>query len=113
MSFLQSLRRLLASPPSMEPEDLAARLQAGTAPRIIDVREPDEFRAGHIPGAQNIPLSQLPGALGRLRPTEEIVLVCRSGNRSRAAQRFLAAQGFDRAINLTGGMLRWTGPVVR
>lgn len=97
----------------MRTAELEERLRAGTLPRIIDVREPGEFSSGHIPGAENIPLSRLPGQLHRLRRDEEIVLVCRSGNRSQLAQRLLYAAGFHGARNLTGGMQAWTGPVDR
>lgn len=91
--------------------ELLQRIEGRTAPRIVDVREPGEFAAGHVPGAENIPLSRLPGEYHRLGQGEEIVLVCRSGNRSARAQQFLIRQGYTRTRNLTGGMAEWPGPV--
>jgi rhodanese-related sulfurtransferase len=94
--------------------ELVSRLQQKAAPRMIDVREVDEFAAGHIPDAENLPLSRFTSLSRTLTDKhEEIVLVCRSGNRSGMAQQFLTAQGFTRTRNLVDGMLDWTGPVVR
>jgi rhodanese-related sulfurtransferase len=74
---------------------------------LIDVREADEYRAGHAPGALHLPLSRLAhdGALG-LPESRRLVLVCRSGNRSRRAAELLAAQGVN-CVDMTGGMLNW------
>ncbi len=94
-------------------EELAARLKAGASPRMIDVREPDEFAAAHIPGAENLPLSRLAERYRTLPRDEELILVCRSGNRSGMAQQFLEAQGYRNTRNLIDGMLGWHGPVTR
>jgi rhodanese-related sulfurtransferase len=99
--------------PLIEPDELAARLQSGPAPRIIDVRELNEFVSGHIPDAVNLPLSDFQKLYARLPKQEELILVCRSGNRSGMAQRFLAGQGYSKTRNLIDGMLGWDGPVVR
>ena len=71
---------------------------------LIDVREPDEFAEGNIPGAKNIPLGTvLSGVcLDEIPKDKEIVLNCRSGRRSSQAQEFLKSKGF-KAINLEGG----------
>ena len=71
---------------------------------LVDVREPDEFAEGNIPGAVNIPLGVvLSGVkLDELPKDKEIVLNCRSGRRSATAQEFLISKGF-KAINLEGG----------
>ena len=71
---------------------------------LVDVREPDEFAEGNIPGAKNIPLGiVLSGVkLDELPKDKEIVLNCRSGRRSATAQEFLISKGF-KAINLEGG----------
>jgi rhodanese-related sulfurtransferase len=74
---------------------------------LIDVREPDEWRQGHIPGAMSIPLAQLGARLSVLPRDRDIVLICRSGNRSGVAQDLLARAGFERAINVRGGMIVW------
>ncbi|MBL1104386.1 rhodanese-like domain-containing protein [Streptomyces sp. 5-8] len=83
---------------------------------LLDVREQVEWRAGHAPGAVHAPLSRLtagaalPGA-ARARP---LVVICRSGHRSRQAAALLAARGAD-AVDVTGGMRAWAAaghPVV-
>ncbi len=75
---------------------------------LIDVREPYEHQEFNI-GGKLIPMGSVPYALEELEPQkdEEIILYCRSGNRSGMAQEFLMQQGFKRVLNLTGGMLAW------
>jgi rhodanese-related sulfurtransferase len=73
---------------------------------LLDVRELDEFVAGHAPSARHIRLSELPDRYGELARDRPVVCVCRSGGRSARAQAFLAAEGF-RATNLAGGMTAW------
>ena len=63
------------------------RQQAGAM--LVDVREQDEWATGHVPGARNVPLSRIPERLDQLRQVPDLLLVCRSGNRSGQAQRFL------------------------
>jgi rhodanese-related sulfurtransferase len=80
-------------------------VQAGA--RLVDVRTPGEFAAGHLPGAINIPLQQLDDRLAELRPKDSpVVLYCRSGNRSGSAARTLKSAGFGRVYDL-GSMSRW------
>lgn len=78
------------------------------SPFILDVRQPDEFRAGHIPGAKVIPLGELGSRQGELPRNRDILCVCRSGARSGVAARQLRDQGLN-AINLRGGMIAWQG----
>ncbi len=73
---------------------------------LLDVREDDEFKAGHIPGAEWIPLGQLSSRLNELPKDKTIVAVCRSGNRSGQATELLRQNGFD-AHNMQGGMNSW------
>lgn len=94
--------------PSLENIDLSeafAKLSAGAL--LLDVREVDEFEAGHAPEAKNIPLSEVPDHLDPLDRSRVIVCVCRSGGRSARAGEFLLEQGFQ-AFNLEGGMLNWS-----
>jgi rhodanese-related sulfurtransferase len=98
-------------PGEIEPDELERRLRRGDAPMIIDVRQPEEYAQGHIPGARLIPLDQLPQRVGELDPGAEIVAVCRSGNRSGVAAEWLRAQGFRRVLNLRGGLKAWRGPL--
>ena len=73
---------------------------------LLDVREPDEWDAGHLEGAQHIPLGALADRLGELPSDRPIVVVCRSGSRSGAAVRGLRQLGFA-AENLDGGLASW------
>lgn len=73
---------------------------------ILDVREDDEWAAGHAPGALHIPLGQLGARLGELDPRQPLAVVCRSGNRSSRAVAALTAAGLT-AHNVDGGMTAW------
>jgi rhodanese-related sulfurtransferase len=74
---------------------------------LLDVREDDEWQAGHIDGAQHIPLGQLAGRIAELPTGRSIVAVCRSGSRSAAAVRGLRQMGYA-AENLDGGVTAWS-----
>jgi len=79
--------------------------------RVLDVREQDEWDAGHIEGALHVPLGEVPVRLGELTGTDgeqALVVVCRSGGRSARAVAWLVANGVD-AVNLDGGMGAWAG----
>ncbi len=81
---------------------------------LLDVRERDEWRAGHAPQARHVVLGQLEDHLGELSPDRPIVTVCRSGRRSAMAANLLIRHGYT-ASNLTGGMNAWAAaglPVV-
>jgi rhodanese-related sulfurtransferase len=73
---------------------------------ILDVREDDEFKSGHIPGAEWIPLGQLATRMNELPKDKTIVAVCRSGNRSGQATELLRQNGFN-VHNMQGGMNSW------
>jgi molybdopterin/thiamine biosynthesis adenylyltransferase/rhodanese-related sulfurtransferase len=87
--------------------DLKRRIDSGTAPVILDVREPPEAAICRLPGSVLIPLGQLPRRLAELDPRAEIVVHCKSGGRSARAVSLLRAKGFTRASNLSGGILQW------
>ena len=74
---------------------------------LVDVREPDEWQAGHVAGARHIPMGELPSQLSSLQRDAPIYLICRSGTRSHKAATFLARAGFTRPTNVKGGMLAW------
>jgi rhodanese-related sulfurtransferase len=83
--------------------------------QVLDVRDAYEWSAGHVEGAVHIPLGWLPQQLDALDRDRPVAVICRSGNRSASATRFLRAQGFD-AHNVAGGMVVWSMhglPVVR
>ena len=76
---------------------------------IVDVGEASEFKAGHIPGALNVPVGSLKDSLDKLGKYKEkpLVLCCRSGNRSAKGAMVLSRSGFTNVYNLTGGMTAW------
>lgn len=76
---------------------------------ILDVREPDEFKAGHLLNAKHIPLGRIRERIGELERYRDkpIVVVCRSGNRSATACALLGKAGFAQALNLAGGITAW------
>jgi rhodanese-related sulfurtransferase len=96
-------------------EDISAdavqeRIEAGTAPLILDVRTVEEFAAGHLPGAMNIPhdelgdrLSELDIALG-----DEVIVYCRSGRRAGVAEELLGGAGYTKVMDLEGHWLEWS-----
>lgn len=94
------------------PGQVAEEMRGGKV-QLVDVREPHEFAAGHIPGAVNIPLGSLAGRLGELDPSVETLMVCHSGNRSRTASKIAMRAGFADVRNVTGGTLAWKGPLER
>ncbi|OIQ79506.1 putative adenylyltransferase/sulfurtransferase MoeZ [mine drainage metagenome] len=92
--------------------DPATPIPPGTT--LLDVREQDEWDAGHAPGAWHIPLGELPRRVSELPVEGRILVVCRSGSRSARATAWLEQVGYD-AANLDGGMVAWAGaglPVV-
>jgi len=89
----------------VDPADAEARARQGAV--LLDVREPDEWNAGHIAGAVHLPLGRLADIGDLVAPgAAPVVAVCRSGNRSGRAAEALAAAGYD-VVNLGGGMKAW------
>ena len=76
-------------------------------PVMLDVREPFEFEICAIEGSINIPLNQIPTAVEELDPEREYVLICHHGMRSQRAGMIMASKGFDKLINLVGGIDAW------
>lgn len=76
---------------------------------VLDVRTPEEFAAGHVPGARNVPHDQVPAKLAELASFKDkpVVLYCRSGRRSAAAGQTLRAAGFSQLLHLQGDWLAW------
>ncbi|OCT17020.1 sulfurtransferase [Paenibacillus pectinilyticus] len=89
------------------PSEIKARLAQGEKLTLIDVREDEEVAEGMIQGAIHIPLGQLPDRLSEIPEVDEVILVCRSGNRSGRALGYLEANGYKGLKNMTGGMLEW------
>ncbi|MGB9753447.1 SulP family inorganic anion transporter [Roseiflexus castenholzii] len=93
--------------PMIEPRELWQQIRSPSPPRVIDVREPREYRQGHIPQAELLPLYELLTHSDNVRRDRPIVLACRSGRRSERAAAALMRRGFDRITILRGGMLAW------
>lgn len=86
-------------------------MERGEEIQIIDVREEDEYRAGHIKGAKLVPLSKFRLKYEEIDPDKEAVLVCHSGTRSANACVFLSSMGYSKIKSLSGGMMKWRGLV--
>ncbi len=74
---------------------------------ILDVREPSEWAEKHIPGTNLIPLGELVIRLDEIPEGQEIVVVCRSGNRSQIGRDILLAAGFESVTSMAGGINQW------
>lgn len=74
---------------------------------VIDVREQHEYDAGHIPGITLIPMGTIPDRLAEIPTDKEVIVTCRSGNRSGQVTQFLRDQGFTNVHNMDGGILAW------
>jgi len=92
-------------PPEISVEEAVAKQQAGAF--ILDVREPSEWNDAHISGATLIPLGELPSRVNELPKDQEIVVVCRSGNRSAQGRDILLDNGFSQVTSMAGGLNQW------
>ena len=90
--------------PAVGAEEAARRVDEGAV--LLDVREPDEWHAGHAPDAVHVPLAALAASVGQLDKDRPIVAVCRVGGRSERAASVLLQRGYD-AVNLAGGLQAW------
>jgi rhodanese-related sulfurtransferase len=97
-----------AAETSISRADLADRIVAQRAPLILDVRTASEFDSGHIPGAVNIPHTELPRRIGELDASDrEIVVYCERGGRAMKAVSELRKAGFSTVLHLQGDMSAW------
>jgi phage shock protein E len=94
--------------PLIEPVALRAMMASGVRFMLVDVRQPDEFAAGHIEGAVLMPLDTLEANLARLPKNVKLVVYCRSGHRSAKAVSIMMTHGYDRAVSLNGGFIAWS-----
>jgi rhodanese-related sulfurtransferase len=91
--------------PEIDQDTFADRLADGNA-LVVDVREAREYRPGHVPGAQNLPLSVLPVRLSELPKEQPVYVICQAGGRSAQATALMRAVGVD-ATSVTGGTGAW------
>ncbi len=90
------------------PEDLQALRQNGSAPMVLDVREPWEIEKASLTGTLNIPMNDIPARFrGELDPQSHIVVICHHGVRSWNVTAWLRQQGYDKVQSLRGGIDRW------
>ena len=97
--------------PEMLPQELTARLAAEAPPVVLDVRTPQEYEAGHVPGAINVPHKALPERLAEIAGLRDrqVVLYCERGKRSDMATAVLREAGFSSLWHLQGHMEGWRG----
>src|SRR5437870_13869928 len=99
---------------SITATELAGLLKRADAPRLLDVREPEEFELVSLPGARLVPLGQIPAGVELLADWKEeaVVVYCHHGIRSMHAIRFLDHAGITNQCNLIGGIDAWSCEVV-
>jgi hydroxyacylglutathione hydrolase len=89
-------------------EELAKRLYAEGPPVVLDVRDPDEFEEGHIPGSLHIPYAELTDRLGEVPHDRPVAAICSGGKRSGLAASVLQREGFEPVIHVAhGGVRDW------
>jgi rhodanese-related sulfurtransferase len=86
---------------------LALPVRGADAPLVLDVRTPEEYASGYVPGAVNIPHDQLASRLAEVPKDRPVVLYCRSGRRAGIAAELLAANGYRDLMHLEGDMQAW------
>jgi rhodanese-related sulfurtransferase len=97
----------LATTEQIGVEELDARMREGTFERVVDVRRPGEWQAGHIPNALNLPLNTLADDAAALPKGQPLAVICAGGFRSSIATSILEQQGFTKVTNVVGGMAAW------
>jgi phage shock protein E len=96
-----------ANRPAVAPAAVAELAARADAPLVLDVRTPEEFAAGHVPGAILIPHDQLSARLGELDRSRWVLVYCKSGRRAGIAEELLVKEGFE-VRQIEGSWLRWT-----
>jgi adenylyltransferase/sulfurtransferase len=97
--------------PTIEAPALATAMKGSDPPFLLDVREPEEWEIAHLPGAKLIPQDELPERVSELTEVREVVVYCKTGNRSGRATRLLLDLGFRNVRNLRGGIDAWAHEV--
>jgi phage shock protein E len=94
--------------PVIAPAALKVMMASAAKIVLVDVREPDEFAAGHIDGARLMPFGTIEKAYRTLPKNVKVVVYCHSGKRSAKAVSFLIAHGYTNTVSLDGGFLAWS-----
>lgn len=94
---------------NISPQEVEEKIIKGIGVQLIDVREPEEYASGRIVGSKLIPLSHFVERTNEINADEEVICICRSGNRSAKACEHLSSIGFNNVKNMDGGMLEWKG----
>jgi len=99
----------VTTPRAITPAELVTRMEGPDAPVILDVRSPEEYTDGHIPGAINVPYDQIGARIGSLEEYRDgdLVVYCRTGRRAGVAERALREAGFEQIWDLEGHMVAW------
>ncbi|WP_084543065.1 rhodanese-like domain-containing protein [Exiguobacterium profundum] len=92
----------------MKQEEFRASLRKG---QLIDVREPNEYKGGHIVGARNIPVGQMKLRMKELRKDQPILIYCQGSSRSNQAAKLLMKNGYNNIYMLEGGFKNWKGKI--
>jgi rhodanese-related sulfurtransferase len=92
-------------------DELKRRRDAGEDLVLLDVREPDEIATASIPWATTIPMREIPARIGEIARDKPLIVMCHHGGRSERVASFLAANGYDNAVNLAGGIDAWSTSV--
>jgi rhodanese-related sulfurtransferase len=91
--------------PQIQVNELPAEFGADAV--LLDVREDDEWQRGHAPGAQHIPLGDVPARMGEIDTDKQLYVICHAGGRSLRVSQYLQRNGYE-PINVDGGMLAWS-----
>ena len=106
-TYRDLFQQLFGTPvPVVDVKDVQARLNSARPPLLLDVRQPREYRSGHIAESRLVPLAELARRAAALPHDREVICICRTGRRSRAAARQLSRFGL-KSFNLEGGMAAW------
>jgi rhodanese-related sulfurtransferase len=93
--------------PGLSPTELLARLDSPTPPLVVDVRKPVEFGIAHIPGAINIPVTELESRIDELRHEHGVLIYCINGARTRQAEPIVYANDITNVYHLDGAFQSW------
>ena len=98
----------------LTPDEFASAFKTNSDAILLDVRTPEEYNEGHLPGALNIDIMgyEFHEKVGELDAGKTYFVYCKAGGRSGNAMRYMNANGFDKVYNLKGGIIAWNGEIV-